>query len=382
MDPLFRTLDFTRGPSMKNRFMLAPMTNKQSNPDGTVTEQEIDWLLRRAQGGFAHIVTCASTVQPRGRGFSGEIGVYSDAHLPGLRKLATAIKGAGSPVSVQLNHAGIRADSRERVGPSDDAETGARALAVEEIDDVVESFAAAAVRAQAAGFTGAQLHGAHGYLIAQFLSRTINQRTDDYGGSLENRSRLLFRIVDTVRRRCGEEFQLGLRLSPERYGQDFFEVRETAQRLLDEARIDYLDLSLWNVFKEPDDKRARGKSIMAHFMELDRGAVRVGVAGRIVDPDTARSCLEAGADYVALGKVAILHGNYPDLLAGNPDFTPRWIPASRDYLRGQAVGEPFIEYLAAYMNNFVEGATRPAGAGRVKSAWTDEQLGLVPTSGK
>jgi len=382
MDPLFSPLDFTRGPSMKNRFMLAPMTNKQSNPDGTVTEQEIDWLLRRAQGGFGHIVTCASTVQPRGLGFRGEIGVYSDAHLPGLRKLASAIRGAGSAVSVQLNHAGIRASSSERVGPSDDDETGARALTEEEIDGVVESFAAAAARAQAAGFDGAQIHGAHGYLIAQFLSRTINRRTDEYGGSLENRSRLLFRIVEAVRGRCGEEFQLGLRLSPERYGQDFFEIRETAQRLLDEAQIDYLDLSLWNVFKEPDDERARGKSIMEHFMELDRGPVRVGVAGRIVDPQAARSCLKAGADYVALGKVAILHGHYPNLLAGNPDFKPRWIPASPDYLRGEAVGDPFIDYLAAYMNNFVEGAERPADAGRVKSAWTDEQLGLVPTGSK
>lgn len=85
---------------------------------------------------------------------------------------------------------------------------------------------------------------------------------------------------------------------------------------------------------------------------------------------------------MALGKVAILHGNYPNLIAGNPDFMPRWIPASQDYLRGQAVGEPFIEYLAAYMNNFVEGAERTAGAGRVKSAWTDEQLGLVPANSK
>ncbi|NKX55899.1 NADH:flavin oxidoreductase [Arthrobacter mobilis] len=382
MDPLFTPLSFSRGPAMKNRFMLAPMTNKQSNLDGTVSDQEISWLLRRARGGFAHIVTCASTVQPCGRGFPGEIGVYDDMHLPGLRKLASALAGAGSVASVQLNHAGIRADSTGRVGPSADAETGARALTVEEIEAVIDSFADAAARAEAAGFHGVQIHGAHGYLIAQFLSRTINRRTDQYGGSLENRSRLLFRVVNAIRRRCGKDFQLGIRISPERYGQDFFDVRETVQRLLDEALIDYLDMSLWNIFKEPDDERAHGKSIMAHFLELDRGPVRVGVAGRIVDPETARACLDAGADYVALGKVAILHGDYPNRVSGDPAFKPRWLPVTPEYLRGQAVGESFIKYLASYMRNFVEGVHPRAGGSGVKSAWTDEQLGLVPVSSK
>jgi 2,4-dienoyl-CoA reductase-like NADH-dependent reductase (Old Yellow Enzyme family) len=174
---------------MKNRFMLAPLTNQQSHSDGRLSEDEFRWLSMRAAGGFALTTTAASHVQAVGQGFPGQLGVFEDEHLEGLTRLATAIKARGSISSVQLHHAGNRAP-KELVGvpvcPSDDPKTGARGLTLTEVEQLSDSFVDAAKRAELAGFDGVEVHGAHGYILAQFLSSDINQRQDRYGGTLEN----------------------------------------------------------------------------------------------------------------------------------------------------------------------------------------------------
>lgn len=203
---------------MKNRFMLAPLTNLQSHPDGTLSEDEFRWLTKRAEGGFGVTMTCAAHVQRIGQGFPGQLGVFSDAHLPGLTRLAAAIKAAGSISMVQLHHAGMRSP-KELIGeapvcPSDNEETGARALSEAEVEQLIEDFVAAAVRSERAGFDGVEIHGAHGYILCQFLSSEINRRTDRFGGSAENRERVIREIIKGVRARCRPNFILGLRLSP------------------------------------------------------------------------------------------------------------------------------------------------------------------------
>ena len=128
-DP-FSPLALTRGPALPNRFMLAPLTNMQSRPDGTLSDEEFRWLTMRAQGGFGLTMTCAAHVQANGQGFAGQLGIWSDAHIPGLTRLADAIRTAGSRSSVQLHHAGMRSPA-ELIGetpvcPWDDPETGSR----------------------------------------------------------------------------------------------------------------------------------------------------------------------------------------------------------------------------------------------------------------
>jgi len=175
---------------MKNRFMLAPLTNGQSHADGRMSDDEFNFLTYRAQGGFGLVMTCASHVQRVGQGFAGQLGIFSDDHLPGLMRLAAAIKGrersprAAAPRRHPLSSALIGETPR---GPSEDAETGARALTGEEVEELIEDFVAAAVRAQKAGFDGVELHGAHGYILCAFLSGETNRRTDRWGGSAENR---------------------------------------------------------------------------------------------------------------------------------------------------------------------------------------------------
>src|SRR4051812_44384727 len=105
---LFQPLALTSGLVMKNRFMLAPLTNQQSHPDGRLSDEEFHWLVMRAKGGFGLTMTCAAHVQRIGQGFAGQLGIFSDEHLPGLTRLASTIKAAGSVAAVQLHHAGNR----------------------------------------------------------------------------------------------------------------------------------------------------------------------------------------------------------------------------------------------------------------------------------
>ena len=255
-DRLFEPLSFARGPAMANRLMLAPMTSDQATPDGRVTDDELRWLGMRAKGGFGFVMTSACYVQRTGKAGQGQFGIWSDDHIEGFAGLAQAIKAEGRVAALQLHHGGYRAPKRcvpQGVGPSDDPESGARALTTAEVEQVVEDFVAAAQRAERAGFDGVELHGAHGYILTQFLSTTENRRDDRYGGSLENRARIVFEIIDGVRAACRPDFQLGLRLSPERYGLRLAEMRDVAQEVMGQGKVDYLDMSCWDAGKAPEE---------------------------------------------------------------------------------------------------------------------------------
>lgn len=349
---LFEPLGFNCGTVMKNRFALAPLTNTQSHADGTLSDDEYNCLVKRARGGFALTMTCASHVQAGGQGFPGQLGSFSDAHLAGLSLLATGIGAENSLAVVQLHHAGMRSPADviggQPVCPSDNAETGARALTPAEIERLIEDFVSAACRAEKAGFDGAEIHGAHGYIISQFLSPGINHRNDRYGGSLENRSRVLFEVIDGIRRRCAPGFMLGVRLSPERFDLRLDEILEVAQRLLAEGQVDFLDMSLWDSFKMPEDRSFASKPLLDWFTALDRGTTRLGCAGMIRSPGDAQRCLDAGADFVLLGRAAILHHDFPLRARADADFETVKLPVSRSYLRSQGLGEPFVDYMTRW----------------------------------
>ena len=292
MTDLFSPMPFISGRRMKNRFMLAPLTNLQSHVDGVLSEDEYHWLTLRAKGGFGATMTCASHVQALGKGFPGQLGCFADKHVEGLTRLADGIKTHDSLALLQLHHAGMRSPEEE-IGekplcPSDNKETGARALTLEEVEQLIADFIGAAQRAEKAGFDGVELHGAHGYMLCQFLSPTINRRDDRYGGSLENRARILLDIIDGVRARCRDDFVLGVRLSPERFDIRVGEMQELAQQLFNERKIDFLDMSLWDSFKEPDEEEFKGRSLLSCFADLNRGDVKLGTAGKIRSAETAR----------------------------------------------------------------------------------------------
>jgi 2,4-dienoyl-CoA reductase-like NADH-dependent reductase (Old Yellow Enzyme family) len=352
MTDLFSPLTLTRGPAWKNRFMLAPLTNSQSHADGTLSEDEFRWLTYRATGGFGLVMTCAAHVQAAGQGFPGQLGIFSDDHLPGLRRLAEAIRAEGAVSSVQLHHAGIRSPAaligEAPHGPSEDKETGARALTLGEIEALIEAFIAAAVRAETAGFDGVELHGAHGYILCAFLSPETNRRDDRYGGSAANRARIVLEIIKGVRARTRPDFQLGLRLSPERFGLRFAEQRDLAAQMLASGDLDYLDMSLWDTFKAPVETEFAARPLIDWFAELPRGETRLGVAGKLMSGADCRRALEHGADFPILGRAAILHHDFPELLAADPDFRSVSLPVTRAWLRGERLGPVFVDYMNSW----------------------------------
>jgi 2,4-dienoyl-CoA reductase-like NADH-dependent reductase (Old Yellow Enzyme family) len=349
MTDLLSPLTLTRGPAWKNRLMLAPLTNCQSHPDGRLSDEEFHWLTLRASGGFGLVMTCAAHVQRVGQGFPGQLGVFSDDQLPGLTRLAAEIKARGSVSSVQLHHAGLRSPEAligERpVGPSEDAETNTRALSTAEVEALAEDFIDAAVRAERAGFDGVELHGAHGYILCAFLSPQTNRRDDRYGGSLENRARIVFDIIKGVRARTRPDFQLGLRISPERFGLQFADQLEVACWMLGSGDLDYVDMSLWDCFKAPVEEAYASRPLIDWFAELPRGATRLGAAGKLMTGADARRLADAGADFAILGRAAILHNDWPKRFAADPDFRPIATPVTRAHLAAEGLSPGFITYM-------------------------------------
>lgn len=355
-DLLAQPLTLTRGPAWKNRFMLAPLTNRQSHADGRLSDEEYRWLTMRAEGGFGLTMTCAAHVLEQGQGFGGQLGIFSDDHLEGLTRLADGLRAAGSVSSVQLHHAGIRSPRElvgDIVGPSDDAETGARALSTAEVEAARDAFIAGAVRAEKAGFDGVEVHGAHGYLLCAFMSPELNRREDRYGGSLENRARLTFEIVDGIRAACGPDFQLGLRLSMERFGLRFDEQLEITAEVLRQGVVDYLDMSLWDVKKEPSDPDHKGRTMMERLAELPRGQVRLGAAGKIMSARDAADLLAAGCDYAVIGRAAILRHDYPNRVMADGAYASPATPVSEAHLAAEGLSPTFVTYMRNW-KGFVE----------------------------
>ncbi|MEZ5280330.1 MAG: NADH:flavin oxidoreductase [Acidimicrobiales bacterium] len=358
MSQLFDPIEFARGPAMPNRFMLAPLTNCQSHPDGTLSDEEHRWLTMRAEGGYGAVMTAAAHVQSIGQGFPGQLGVFADSHIENLSRLAADIKSHGSVALVQLHHAGNRSPEdligTTPVSASDDPETGARGLSTPEVEQLIDDFVAAAVRAQSAGFDGVELHGAHGYILCQFLSSELNQRDDRFGGDLAGRSQIFFDILDGVREATNPDFIVGVRLSPERFGMKLAEIRELSQQLIDTGQIDFLDLSLWDCFKEPVEEEWQGRSLCEVATELDHRTdpsgrhIPVGVAGKIHDPADAERVLELGADFAILGRVAILHHDYPTRLATDSQFLPVRPPVTAAYLEAEGLSPAFVEYMGRW----------------------------------
>lgn len=350
---LHAPLRFPSGLVAPNRIALAAMTNGQSHANGELADAELHWLERRAAGGFGLVCTCAAYVARDGKAWDGELGVDRDEDIPGLARLAAAIKKHQSVAMVQLFHGGVRATRRltgEQVwSASSFDEDGAdfekpRAATEADIERTIEAFAAAAVRCQKAGFDGVELHGAHGYLITQFLSPVTNTRTDAWGGSNEHRARFAREVLRACRAATGGTFSVGIRLSLEHGGSarglDLDESLQVAAWLAEDG-ADFIHASLWrseNFTRKYPDK---------HPITLVRAAVPkqvpIIVAGNIWTYEDATAALDRGADMVALARPAIINPDWPKQV--KPGFEPRRGPLTRAELEQLAVSPGFAVYL-------------------------------------
>lgn len=320
---LFEPYTLPNGIEIRNRIMLAPMTNYSSNPNGSVAEDEIPYYARRSKGVGA-VITAVANVTANGKGFPGEIGCDRDELIPSLKKVADGIKNEGAKAILQIFHAGKMArqdlvPEGDVVAPSNVPVVGSgtpvgipRALTVTEIEAIIEAFGQATRRAIEAGFDGVEIHGANGYLIHQFFSPHSNRRSDQYGGDLEKRMTFSLKVIDRVQKmikaHAKDAFIVGYRFSPEEPETPGITMGDTLKLVdvLADEELDYLHVSLQDFWskarREADETKTR---IELLHSTINNRLPLIGV-GSIYSADHAAEAMKTGVEFLALGRVLVI----------------------------------------------------------------------------
>ncbi|MCJ7769977.1 NADH:flavin oxidoreductase, partial [Candidatus Bathyarchaeota archaeon] len=215
---------------IKNRFIRSATTSYWSDEEGKIRPEIVDLYKNLANGGVGLIIKGHLYITESGKAHTGMAGISNDQHVVGLRTLTQSVHSHGGKIIAQLNHAGIHS-IQDRAGPSKykSGDWAARALSVDEINGIVKSFGEAAERSVKAGFDGVQIHGAHGYLISQFLSKQVNRRRDEYGGNLDNRMRLLLEVYTEIRERVGNNVPVMLKMNCDDFSPNGFTIRDSTK---------------------------------------------------------------------------------------------------------------------------------------------------------
>ena len=324
--------------TFKNRIMLPSMVTHFAAVNGEATERLIAYHAERARGGAALNMLESTSVEDTGKSYWPGLSLASDHFIKGLRRLTDAVHAHGGKAGVQLNHAGrlaqpaVSGHPRLLVSlvPGLTACEESRVMDEEDIGRVIGSFCAAAERAAEAGFDVVEIHGAHGYLLAQFMSPLFNRREDAYGGSFEKRMRVPVEIVRGVRKRLGPDFPIFFRCSVEEYlpGGITLELARDIARAVADNGADLFNVSVGlgetNRFTGPPPclPKAWNADRAAAIKEALGGRAAVAVAGRIIDRESAEAALAPGkADLVVMGRALIADPELPNKLAAGRDET-------------------------------------------------------------
>lgn len=320
MQSLFQPYTLNNGVEIKNRLVVAPMTHWASDRQGQITDVERQFLQGRAED-FGLFITAATLVSEEGKAFDGEPHAICENDLSSLKEVAQIIHAQGAKAVLQIHHGGKLSiaellNGKEKVAPSDDVETGSRALTSEEVESLVKAFGNAATLAIQAGFDGVEIHGANGYLIQQFYSGHSNRRTDKWG---EDRLNFPMAVVDAVlaaKAKSGrEDFIVGYRFSPEEPEENGITMADTF-RLIDalvEKPLQYLHVSLWDFDKEAR-RGAEGSRIALIHQRINGKLPLIGV-GNLTTAERVQQAIDTGsAEFLAIGKGVLLNPNFATLL--------------------------------------------------------------------
>lgn len=344
-----------RGITLPNRIVVSPMC-QYSAEDGFANDWHLVHLGSRAVGGAGTVIVEATAVEAPGRISPGDLGIWSDAHIESLQRITRFLKQNGAVPAIQLAHAGRKASTSapwlggqtvpeseggwQPVSPSpvpfSDQSPVPRELTVAEIKNTVDSFAAAAIRSLHAGFEIIELHGAHGYLINEFLSPLVNQRTDEYGGPFENRTRFVREVIEAVRRVWPERLPLFLRISATDWAEGGWTVDDSVRltKAVAPLGVDLVDCSSGAVVSNAHVKTGPGYQVpFAEQVRRETG-VPTGAVGMITEPAQAE---------------AILRREQADLVIVAREFLrePYWALKAADAL-GAATHIP-VQYQRAFL---------------------------------
>ncbi|WCM60727.1 NADH-dependent flavin oxidoreductase [Paenibacillus polymyxa] len=337
---LFEPMTLKNGTVLKNRIVMAPMTTWSSNDDATVSDEEVDYYQQRVQG-VGLVITGCTHVTANGIGFSDEFAAYDDSFLPSLEKLAKATKSGGAQSILQIFHAGNKTLSEfvpggEIVAPSsvptesrafdNGAVKTPRPLEHKEILDIIHAFGEATKRAIIAGFDGVEIHGAHGFLIQNFVSSYYNQRTDEWGGSLENRLRFPISVVQEIQKVIDEyadrPFVLGYRLSPDEPQEGGLQMDDTyalIESLIEQGFVDYIHASLPDALSSKPFKDVNDKTYLELIAERVNQQIPLLAAGSLQTPDDVLKALESGLSLAVIGRPLVINPDWVKLVQNNSE---------------------------------------------------------------
>jgi len=369
------------GMEVRNRFVVPPQGSNLANDDGTVSQLMVDFYEERAKGGFGLVIIEVTAVAPEGKAVIRQVGLWSDEHIEGFRKLSDAIHKHGAKIAAQIHHAGRAAPSIYNNGqqpvscspiPCLGNPVTPRALTTEETYEMIDLFVQAAVRLKKAGADAVELHGAHLYLISQFMSNYSNRRTDEFGGSFNNRMRFPRLIIQGIRRQLGNDFPILFRLSADEHARGGREIMETITvcKEMVKAGANAVDISSgsntgghWSL--PPNESPL---ATFAHLADEVKRSVSVPVigVGRINDPHIAEMLIESGRmDMVAIGRQSIADPHFPNkVMVGELDEISPCIACNQG-----CIGDLFMELgLTCAINPFSGRGTnmRPKPAEKAK----------------
>jgi 2,4-dienoyl-CoA reductase-like NADH-dependent reductase (Old Yellow Enzyme family) len=322
--------------ALKNRIAVAPMTRTSASDDGLATDDMARYYARFARGGYSLVITEGTYPDLRhSQGYLFQPGIANDAQAQAWRKVIDAVHAEGGKIFIQLMHAGALSQgshwSKETVAPSAVPPVGSqlsfyrgegpypvpRELSADEISQLIRDFAAAAGRAKAVGFDGVEIHGANGYVLDQFLTSYTNQRKDAYGGSTQNRVRLLVEVSEAVRREVGPDFAVGIRISQGKVN-DFehkWADRQQDAKIIFEslakAGLDYIHITEFDAMQPAFGE---GETLVA--LARRYGKLPVIANGQLGDHDKAAALVASGdATIITLGKTALANPDWPARIA-------------------------------------------------------------------
>jgi len=331
MPKLFEASEIN-GMKLSNRFVRSATWEGMAADDGACTPKLIDLMAGLARGGVGLIISSHAYIDRKGQAGPWQLGVYKDELIPGLRDMADAVHQNGGKVVMQLAHAGYFAHPKltgqtpmAPSGVTGFSKTPREEMTVEDIQDVVKAFAAAAERAKSAGFDGIQIHSAHGYLLSQFLSPAFNQRRDEYGGSLPNRARIHIEVLKRIREVVGAEYPVLVKLNSQDFTDNGLNLADSIQaaQILADSGLDAIELSgglLINPKLSPSRLGIKSKEKEAYFQQEAKSfKQRIGLPLILVGGnrsfEVAERLVDDGvADYISMSRPFIRE----------PDLINRW----------------------------------------------------------